>query len=269
MVDLGTGIFTVEKTDLVLPARITTSIQRAYRSDDSRPGLFGTGWNLGLYDSRIQSDGATLRLITPDQNSFQLRPTGPGQWTSPESILLGVVVTQLPGEFDFQIRYKDGVVHTYNRIVGFVNTAGLSAITDRNGNTVTITRSSPAPGLFGLITQITEPAGQSFALTYDAAGRITAVTDPINRQVQYTYDVQGRLETVTDAAGGVTRYAYDTQQHIVAVTDPRSITYLTNEYDAQGRVIRQTQADGGVWTFAYTAQGDNTTETLSPTRGAT
>src|SRR5207245_12546 len=127
-------------------------------------------------------------------------------------------------------RFKDGTVHRYERIIGFANTAGLSAITDRNGSTVTITRSSPAPGLFGLITQITAPAGRSFTLTYDGA-RIASVTDPIGRTVQYAYD-QGRLTTVTDPAGGVTRYAYDTAQRIVSITDPRGITFLTNEYDA-------------------------------------
>ncbi len=260
-VDLGTGIFTVEKTDLVLPARIPISIQRSYRSDDTRQGFFGIGWNLAIYDSRLTSNGDTLVLTMPDQNTFQFRPSGPGQWTSTESILLGAVLTQLPGEFSFQIRYKDGLIHTYDRIVGFANTAGLSAITDRNGNTVTITRESPAPGIFGLITQVTEPAGRAYTLTYDGAGRITSVTDPIARQVLYTYDGEGRLETVTDAAGGVTRYAYDAQHRIVSITDPRNITFLTNEYDPQGRVIRQTQADGGVWQFTYAVIGPSLTET--------
>src|SRR5262249_7173685 len=163
----------------------------------------------------------------------------------------GALVSPLPGEFNFQIRFKDGTVHRYDRIVGFANTAGLSTITDRNRNTVTIARSSAGPGLFGLITQISEPTGRSITLTYDSAGRITKVSDPIGRAVQYTYDGQGRLETVTDPAGGVTRYGYDAAQRIISITDPRGITYLTNEYDSAGRVVRQTQADGGVWQFSY------------------
>ncbi len=260
-VDLATGVFTVDKTDLVLPGRIPVSVRRSYRSDDTRPGFFGIGWNVATYDNRLTSTGATLNLITTDQNTLQLRPSGPGQWVSSESVLLGAVVTQLPGEFNFQIRYKDGTLHRYDRIVGFANTAGLSAISDRNGNTVTITRSSPAPGLFGLITQITEPAGRSLTLAYDGAGRITSATDPIGRVVQYAYDAQGRLSTVTEPAGGVTRYTYDSNHRILTVTDPRNITYLTNEYDVQGRVTRQTQADGGVFTFAYAVVGPTLTQT--------
>ena len=173
------------------------------------------------------------------------------------------MLTQLPGEFDFQLRFKDGTVHRFDRIIGFTNTAGLGAIMDRNGNTVTITRESPAPGVFGLITRITEPAGRSLDLTYDGAGRITAITDPIGRQVQYAYDGPGRLETVTDPAGGVTRYTYDASNRILTITDPRNITFLTNEYEpATGRVTRQTQADGGIWTFAYTVTANTVTKTM-------
>src|SRR2546426_9028756 len=59
-VDLATGQFAVQKTDLVLPGRIPVSVQRSYRSDDTRAGFFGIGWNVAVYDSRLTSTGATL-----------------------------------------------------------------------------------------------------------------------------------------------------------------------------------------------------------------
>src|SRR3990170_4288133 len=40
-IDLATGIFTVDKTDLVLPGRIPVAVRRSYRSDDTRQGFFG------------------------------------------------------------------------------------------------------------------------------------------------------------------------------------------------------------------------------------
>ncbi len=83
---------------------------------------------------------------------------------------------------------------------GFANLAGLTQITDRNGNTVTLTRGT---NLFDRrILQITEPAGRALTLAYDTSNRLTSVTDPIGRQVQYAYDAQGHLFTVTDPAGG-------------------------------------------------------------------
>jgi RHS repeat-associated protein len=261
-VDLQSGRFVVEKTDLAIPGGLTIAVERTYRSGDSRPGLFGIGWNLTPYDHTITSNGATLSLVLADQNAFQLSPIGPGRWANgSEPVLRGAVVTQLPGDFNFQIRFRDGTVHRYDRIVGFVNSAGLSTITDRNGNTIAITRQPVGPGLFGRVTQVTEPGGRALALSYDGAGRIIAATDPIGRVVRYGYDALGRLATVTDAAGGVTAYAYDAGHRIVSITDPRGITFLANEYDGQRRVVRQRQADGSEITFAYATSGGVVTAT--------
>jgi RHS repeat-associated protein len=262
-VDLFTGRFVVTKTDLVLPGRLALRIERTYWSGLSRVGLLGIGWNLGVYDTRLAALGTSLVLLQPDQSRLVFAPDGPDRWVNQNApALRGAVLTRLPGEFNFQLRLRDGTVQRFERILGFANVAELTALTDRAGNTVTITREGSSPTSFGRITRLTEPAGRVLTLAYDGANRITAVTDPLGRTVQYTYDAPGRLETVTDAAGGVTRYAYDAQHRIVSITDPRGITYLTNEYDAQGRVSRQTQADGGVWQFSYTLEGRLVTQTV-------
>ncbi|MBI2201215.1 MAG: response regulator, partial [Armatimonadetes bacterium] len=52
-IDLVTGRFVVSKTDLVLPARLPIAIQRHYGSSTAVIGLFGRGWNLETYDTRI------------------------------------------------------------------------------------------------------------------------------------------------------------------------------------------------------------------------
>ncbi len=266
-VDLVTGQFTVNKTDLVLPGRIPVTIQRSHRSGGTTlNSLFGVGWTVGLYDAVLTPSGTGFQLTKPDQSTYTFSPTGPGQWSvAGEPGFAGAVLTQLSGEFNFQIRFKDGTVHRYDRIIGFANAAGLAAITDRNGNTVTITRATIFPSgapVFGRIAQITEPAGRSLTFTYNARGLVQTVTDPINRVVQYGYDAQGRLSTITDPAGGVTTYAYDTNNRIVSITDARGITFITNTYDGNGRVVGQTQADGGVWSFAYTLAGNTVTQTV-------
>ncbi|MBI4638965.1 MAG: hypothetical protein HY727_21720 [Candidatus Rokubacteria bacterium] len=260
-VDLVTGRFVVRKTDLVLPARLPLILQRVYRSENPVAGPLGIGWSLGVYESRLLRAGTGLSLVLPDQSSYLLVPTGTGQWTNmAEPFLRGAAVTQLAGEFNYQLRFKDGTVHRFDRIIGFADAAALAAITDRNGNTVTVTRATVS-GAFGRITQLTEPAGRVMTFTYDESGRITAVTDPLSRAVRYSYDLLGRLETVLDPAGGLTRYAYDAGHRILTTTDPRGITFLTNEYDAAGRVVRQTQADGGTWRFAYALTSGVVTET--------
>lgn len=262
-VDLFTGRFVIRKTDLVLPGRVPIGIERVYWSGLSRVGFFGIGWNLAAdYDVRLATRGTSLVLIRPDQSQLLFAPDGSGKWVNTSApFMQGAVITQLPGDFIFQLRLKDGTLQRFDRIVGFANVAALAQLTDRNANTVTITREGSSPSNFGRITRLTEPAGRSLTLAYDASGRIQTVTDPIGRVVRYTYDGQGRLDTMTDPENGITRYSYDAQHRLRTITDPRNITYLTNEYDAQGRVIQQTQADGGVWTFGYTTNGPLVTET--------
>jgi len=253
-VDLPTGRFVIQKTDLVMPGRIPVTIQRTYRSETPISGLLGIGWTLDPYDTTLTTAGTSMSLILPDQSTNLFAPSGSGQWTNTQQTFLrGAVLTQLPGDFIFQLRFKDGTVHRFERIFGFSNLAALTQITDRNGNTLTLTREQVFQQ--NKVTRITEPAGRVLTLSYDNQGRITSITDPIGRVVQYAYDAQGRLSTVTDPAGGITRYTYDASHRILTITDPRSITFLTNTYDANGRVSQQTQADGGVWQFAYTLEG--------------
>src|SRR5207247_2450929 len=263
------GRFTVTNADLVLPGRLPIRIERSYRSPSASgtfTGLFGLGWTLAPYDSVLTTSGTSLRLCQPDRSSYLFVPTGSGQWqNTTEPSLLGAVITQLPGDFVFQIRFKDGTIQRFDRIFGFADAAAISAITDRNGNSVSLTREQ----VFQLnkITQITDPAGRTFALAYDTQGRIASVTDPIGRVVGYAYDDQGRLSAVTDAAGGVTTYSYDASHRILSITDPRNITFITNEYDPNGRVVRQTQADRGVWSFAYTPVNRIPQTTVTDPRG--
>src|SRR5207247_1844886 len=74
-VDLVTGRFVVNKTDLVLPGRIPIAIQRTYRSENSIASALGIGWNLDLYETRIISAGSTLSLVMPNQATYPLTPS--------------------------------------------------------------------------------------------------------------------------------------------------------------------------------------------------
>ncbi len=260
-VDLPTGRFTVSKTDVTLPGRLPINVGRFYRSESAQAGILGIGWALDPYETALLGRGATLVLIRPDQSEVVFAPGGPGQWqNTTDPTLVGAVITSLPGDFVFQLRSRDGIVRRFERISGFANLAGLAAITDRNGNSITLTRAQVFQQ--NRITSISDGAGRGVTLAYDASGRVVSITDPIGRVVEYDYDTAGRIRTVTDTAGGRTSYTYDTNHRITTVTDPRNIVFLTNEYDVQGRVARQVQADGGVYAFDYSVVGALVTETV-------
>jgi len=254
-VDTATGFFYLTKTDLVLPGIIALSITRTYRTNLTNTGPFGLGTSAES-DRFLQPppNGSpdALVLFSPGnrQDLFARQADGSFRnFTSPA--LQGAIVTVAGGLRT--LRVKDGSTWRFRTSDGL-----LVSHSDRNGNTLTITRDSQ-----GRVTALTEPAGRQLTFSYTGTNlRIDRITDPLGRTVQYTYDGQGRLTSVTDPAGGVTQYTYDANHRLLTITDPRNITFLTNEYDSAGRVIRQTQADGGVWTFSYTTSGSFISQTV-------
>ena len=248
-VDTATGFFYLDKTDMVLSGRIPIAIARTYRTNLTNAGPFGIGtsWPFDVsLASPPNGSGDTLILVSPGnrQDYFsRVSFTNFANSTSP-SLRGAVLAVDI-----LRLRFKDGSIWQFDL-------AGrLQSQTDRNGNTIQLSRDSQ-----GRVVRIGLFFGGELTVNYTDAG-IASITDPIGRQVRYSYDALGRLDTVTDPAGGTTRYTYDSAHKMLTVTDARGITFLTNEYDSDGRVMRQTQADGGVWKFDYTSSGSFISQT--------
>lgn len=258
-VDVATGIFTLHKTDLTLPGRLPVVFTRQYRTKGTAAGPFGPGTS-HTYHVLLLLQGNLRTLVLPRGNRalFPLQPDGSFRNATDPEFRGAVLTVTATGH---ALRFKDGTTWTFGSAIPSgvtgLSIAFLIAQADRNGNTMTITRSGPAQNA----TTITDAASRQINVTYDLLNRVTVMQDPIERTIRYAYDGVGRLATVTDMAGGVTRYTYDTAGNMLTITDPRGITFLTNEYDAGGRVTKQTQADGGLWQFAYTVTGSVVTQT--------
>src|SRR2546425_698800 len=253
-VDLATGQFVLEKTDMVLPGRLPVTVTRTYHSGGTAQGPFGRGTTYS-YDVSllIQSDQRTLFL--PAGQRVVFRKQADGTFLNLTDPAYRSVVLTAVGN-GHSLRFKDGAVWTFG--TPSENLSFLTSQADRNGNTLTFTRT----GTLGMLTAITDSAGRQLSLSYDGSSRITQITDPIGRLVRYSYDGSGRLARVDDPAGGATFYTYDTNGRMLTLTDARGITFLTNQYDSNGRVIQQTQADGGVWLFAYNTSAGMITQTV-------
>lgn len=252
-VDLGTGQFVFEKTDLEVADVMPIEIKRTHVSqiNSTFPSLsFSFGVNGMLsYDMRLWSNDNFKKadLILPTGGRVHYVRTSPGTGYA-DAIY---EATGTPGEFlgstmvwngnGWDLRLKDGTTYVFG------NVAPLQAIRDRFGNQVTLTR---AQGQSGNITRITSPNGRWVRLTYDGSSRITEVRDNGGRRVSYTYDTEGLIDTVTDVAGGVTTYKANARG-ISEITDPRGITFIKNSWDQSGRVASQYLADGGTYQFGY------------------
>jgi len=247
-VDLATGLFTMQKTDLVLPGRMPLALTRTFRNQGQAVGPFGRG-SAHSYHVLLGAQASQRILLLPDGRrvAFVRQPDGTYK-NLVDMSFQGAVVTE-PGGIP-TLRWKDGASWTFGFVSGLaVNTRELTQMTDRNGNAITLTRSG------NQITAITGPDGRHLTLSYDGSNRITRITDPIGRSVLYAYDGAGNLATVTDPEGGTTRYEYDSANRMSRIIDPKGIPFLQNFYGSSGRVLRQVQADGGEFRFRYELTG--------------
>jgi RHS repeat-associated protein len=251
-VDLATGIFAYQKTDLVLPDTLPLALTRSVRRGDGVSRAFGMGMthslDINLF-SRVQYQEVDLYL--PGRAKIHYVRTSPGtSWTD------AVFQTSAAGTYGgstiawngngWNLTRRDGMV------LVFGENAPLQSIRDRNGNQITLIRSS---GVNGVITEAVTSNGRWLQFTYDGSNRITAARDNIGRSVTYTYDGSGRLATVTDPEGGITTYAYDAANDITSISDARGNAFVTNVYDTAGRVTLQTLPGGAAYQFVYTVDG--------------
>jgi RHS repeat-associated protein len=260
-VDLGTGLFVLEKTDFFLPDTLSLKLTRTYRPGDPESRAFGVG-STHPYDMFLWSNNNynEVDLILADGSRIHYVRVSPGTayWdavyehtSSPSKFYKSQIYWNGSGGWD--LRLTDGTIFV------FPEYSPLQAIRDRYGNQITVTR---AFGVIGNITQLTSPNGRWLQFSYGSGDRISQVRDNTGRTINYTYDSSGRLWKVTDPNGGVTEYTYDTAHRMLTAKDGRGITFLTNEYDSNGRVIRQTQPENSVYEFAYTLNGSgNITQT--------
>jgi RHS repeat-associated protein len=273
-VDVSTGLYTMEKTDLMLPDVIPIVLQRQHRSGDTSVGLFGMGQH-DLYSMTLTSNPPSytvVDLILGNGARVHFEATNPGdplgsrifEHTNSPTDWQKARVTYLSANDHWLVTRKDGVQYEFSGHWG----SYLLAIRDPRGNQLTIDRVYTPPPLGDWARysrwplRITAPNGRRIEFTVDTTTTgqevITQALDvATGRTVSYTYDGSKRLTLVTDAAGGMTSYTYDgTSQRIATITDPKSLTWLTNTYDGNGRVTQQTNADSTTYQFAYTLDGN-------------
>jgi len=248
-------------------SKILGDFTLSYNSLDSYSGPLATGWthtyNINLSENNnnsytvMQGDGKREVLY---QNGSSYTPK-----TSTYPIL-----TKNTDE-TYTLTYKDGSIYNFD------SNGKITAITDRNSNTLTFNYDSN-----NNLTNITDPSGRVITLSYDANNRINTITDPnsnthtftytndtltgISTQSSslgsqswsYTYDKDAFMLTRTDPAGNTTKYSYDENHKVLTGTDTegktKSIAYPEGTDAVKTTAV--TEKDGGNWTYKYdTAQG--------------
>jgi RHS repeat-associated protein len=270
--NLKLGNFTTTFTDIAIPvAGIPLVISRVYDSLDVASYEFGAGWRLALPGQVTDSARETpLEPFTQRTRVYVTRPDGkregftfsptqptifpifaPGFTPDPGvTDTLTVAPADLantPGGFvdvlggpynpsQYTLTTKQGVQYVIDEV------AGLEQITDRNGNTLTITPQ-------GLVSS----TGLSLPFERDGAGRITKITEPGGGFVTYAYDPDGNLVSSLDQMQHETKYYYEDQRfphYLTRVQDPLGRPVTRNVYDDDGRLVGQCSATGDPLTLA-------------------
>lgn len=212
-VDLSTGLFVYNQTDLVLPDTIPIVLSRTYRPNDAADRPFGKGAT-NPYDIYLWFNFWTsVDLVLPDGGkvSYDATPTGYEHTSTPTVFYKSTLTANTSGGYD--LKFKDGTIYHFffKAVIDFIYShwerAGLEWIQDRNGNRLVIERDNTVDVR---MTRITSPNRKWVEFSYDGSSpRIAQVRDNIGRAVNYTYDASGRLWKVTNPLGEVTEYTYD------------------------------------------------------------
>ena len=284
-VDLSTGLFMYSNTDLALSDVIPISVTRTYRQDDPTIRDFGMGQTDNYQYYITSGQGGDLLLVTPDGSAVTYQPTSnpnvydalttPSAWTGSQ--------VDYVGTDDVSVTLVDGTVYTFG-----TNHVQLTGITDRFGNTVSITRNDLDGGTnSGEIEQVTSPNGEWMDFTYstcvpgesgnqnNATKCVTSITDNLGRTTSYTYDSDGRMLTATDPGGNVTTYTWAPCTtpgslqctELDTITDARGYVVADNTYNGAGQVTNQTSANGGTYQFAYASISGGTQTTVTDPLG--
>jgi len=119
--------------------------------------------------------------------------------------------------------------------------------------------------------EATDPAGNTFTVSYNDDDQMTLLTDRMGHKTAFSHHGEsGKLGSITNARGDTTTLTYSAQQQTFTNPDnaePFTFTFYnltrvdypntaeTFLYDARGNAIQWTDLNGKVWHYTYNARG--------------
>ncbi|WP_416978802.1 putative T7SS-secreted protein [Streptomyces sp. T028] len=254
-VDLATGRMYLPQTDVEIPGILPLVFARRTESGCAVGRFLGPAWT-STVDERLQIDAVGVVHVTADGLLIPYPHPVPGAPTTPDT---GRARTLLARDADGDYTVTDpdsGLTCHFTAPSGSEpggdGEAWLSAITDRNGHTITVDRTED-----GLPLALVHSAGHRVKLSV-ADGLVTALslagagesgTDlPL---MSYGYQ-DGNLTTVTKPSGATTTFVYDDRRRVTAWIDSNASRY-DYVYDDRDRVVAEGGEAGHVQlTLTYT-----------------
>lgn len=264
-IDLRTGRFTYQETDISIADVMPLILGRNYRPSDSVKREFGIGTGAGFnYRIARKNSYAQMQLVLPNGTPLVFQQTsgseayGTWRYNGKHGFSGAVLSSESEGGWKYRLKLRDGSQMTFEQY----SPNRIKTVQDRFGNTIEYQYDA------GRVSRIVSPHGRHIDLNYDAQNRIISAVDPLGTTWRYEYNALGMLAKVIYPDSSFRRYGYKTygkapvQQHLLnEIYDQRGNRLLFNEYKESdligtgvittGQVVRQTLADGAVYAIQY------------------
>ena len=264
-VNLSTGNFIYDRTDLEIQGRELFSFRRFYNARNTRSGVMGQDWNHN-YELFLERKGQELVLIKEDGKEERFIKTSTGLWAS----LFHSDGTLTETEEGFRYETRDQYVYEFDlegyylrkkhreEVLVELVYEDISGLTEEE-------RKSSYQGKRRVLKRVTDSSGNQFEFAYQEGGYLSSVTDQTGRCVAYRYRNK-TLQEVLLSDGNSFWYEYSPQGKLQGVTNPRGIQTVENTFDEQNRTVLQRFPDGGSMSYVY--DDENRTVELTERNGS-
>ncbi|NYF11416.1 RHS repeat-associated protein [Leifsonia sp. AK011] len=230
------------------PGNTDLDLTLIYNSQDGRESRVGTGWSFGLGARAQRFDDGSVLVVRGDGASVVFEPDGAGGYVTDPDVHDTLVEA---GMGRLQLATPAGEVSVFDA-ADIEGIGELVSYRDALGTGYDLAYGPPdEDDRFVPLTSITDTAGQTIAITKNAAGQIETLTHPDGRAWTLGYGTGGDLVSIT-GPDGTRAFTYDDEHRMLTAADVAGVTYLRNQFDDQGRVTKQWDADGNLRTFEYT-----------------
>jgi len=220
------NMFTSQQDILIQGRGLTLGLIRTYNSQSDYDGQFGYGWRSN-FDITLSKQPDQSVIEVDEEGVYTVYTKNPDGTYKPSAGKYSVL-TKNPDD-TYTILRKHG------EKLYFDNQGRLIKIEDRNGNIISILRTSN-----GIITEVSDSSGRKLSFSADAQGKITQIEDPAGRIFKYEYDSNGNLIKTIGPLNNQTLYHYDTNYNLICQTDANvHSTYF--EYDGKDRAYHSWQ----------------------------
>jgi YD repeat-containing protein len=247
-IHLSTGDTYITETDVRVPGLGGgLTLSRTWHSvpftSRSTQGMFGFEWTSTYEESIFVDTGNFVTLLRGDGSPWWFRfntwdgngnPTFSVGAPASQTAQLSEIVMQ--AQPNWTLAFQNGETRVYDYFSG-----KLLSITDRNGNTTTLTYDAS----YRLAT-VADAASHHLYFSYatPTSYLVTSVTSDFGVSLQYTYDGLGHLAQVTEPDLTTLSFQFDSSFRITSVLDSNGKVLESHTYNSCGQGLTSSRALG-------------------------